>query len=205
MALYGSIEQVKKMLRPVETATFGADADARLTELRKVISAQIEEETGRVFGGSATATLRTVDGPVAVADDVLLLPTPVRSVTSVAIVGTNPATLPGTDWVLWMPDRRGGYHALLRIANGYWPARNGIDRIAVTAVWGDAETGGDVPDDVTYVANYLIAEHFKIEQASPAGFTGPDGATVPVSDPWKKPIVVKVLRKYGAASRFVGF
>lgn len=205
MALYGSIDHVKKMLRPDEAAAFKPDADARLVELRTVVSLQIDEETGYAFGGTATPTERTVDGPIDVADDVLLLPTPVRSVTSVAITGPNAATLPSTDWVVWIPNERGGYHALKRIANGWWPTRNGVDRIAVTAVWGNAEPGGAVPGDITYVANYLIAEHFKIEQASPAGFTGPDGATVPIGDPWKKPIVVKVLRKYGAATRFVGF
>lgn len=212
MALYGDTAQVKKMLRPVETAAFGADADARLTELQKVVSLLIEEKTGRIFGGAAVAVARTVDGPVAESDDVLLLPSPVRSVSAVAITGNSPATLtaydPATklgDYLLWMPGRQGDYHALRRVQNGWWPARNGIDRVNVTAVWSDTESGGAVPADVTYVANYLIAELFKAEQASPAGFTGPDGATVPIRNPWTQETVKTVLRKYGGASRIVGF
>jgi hypothetical protein len=204
MTLYGDVDQVKKMLRPTEASSFGADADARLTELRKVVSLALEEKTGRVFGGSAVATARTVDGPPAAPSDVLLLPAPVRSVASVAFVGDAPQTLPSTDYVLWNVGRTGDAHALLRIANGWWPARDGVNRIVVTGVWSDEAPGGAVPDDVTYVANYLIAELFKAEQASPAGFTGPDGATVPIRDPWKNELVKTVVGKYGAR-RIVGF
>lgn len=212
MTLYGSADQVKKMLRPVETSTFGADADSRLTELQEVVSLLIEEKTGRVFGGTATATARTIDGPAAGRGVILSLPCPVRSVTSVEIVGAisdslteyNTSTGAG-EYVLWNPGRQGDYHALRRVNGGQWPARDGLTRITITAVWSDTASGGSVPDDITYMANYVIAELFKAEQASTAGFTGPDGSTVPVRDPWKHPVVVATIKKYASARRIVSF
>lgn len=212
MTLYGDTTQVKKMLRPVETSTFGTDADSRLTELQEVVSLLIEEKTGRVFGGTATATARTIDGPPAGRGVVLALPCPVRSVTSVAIVGAISETLTaydtGTgdgDYLLWNPGRQGDYHALRRVNGGQWPAGDGLTRITITAVWSDTASGGSVPDDITYMANYIISELFKAEQASPAGFTGPDGATVPIRNPWNQDLVKTTIRKYASARRIVGF
>lgn len=203
--LYGDIEQVKGMLRPSESASFGGDADARLYALQGAVSLQLEDKTGRVFGGTATATARTVDGRSGYADPVLMLPYPVRSVTTVALIGDYAATLESTDWALWFTDSRGDSHALLRSRSNTWAPKDGVNRIVVTAVWCDTANGGEVPDDVTYAANYCIAELFKAETASPAGFTGPDGATVPVRDPWKHTMVKGVIEKYRVATELFAF
>jgi hypothetical protein len=203
--LYGDLEQVKGMLRPSETAGFGGDAEARLAALQEVVSLLIEEKTGRVFGGTATPTARTIEGPRGAPWDILLLPSPIRSVTSVAIVGSDPVTLDAGDYVLWNVSPQGDAFQLRRVANGYWPIRNGVDRIVVTGVWSDTASGGTVPADIDYIANYIIAERFKSEKASPAGFTGPDGATVPVKDPWRDGMVKAVVEKYAGAKRAVTF
>jgi hypothetical protein len=205
MAIYGDLEQVKAMLRPTDTAAFSSDALARLSLLQSAVSSQIEDRTGCVFGGTSAPITRTIDGASADWTDVLLLPTPIRSVSGIAIVGDAPEAVSAADYVLWNVDRQGNAHAIRRIQNGAWPLANGVDRIEVTGVWSNTEVGGDVPDDVTYVANYLIAEIFKSEQASPAGFTGPDGATVPIRNPWKTELVAGVIRKYGVARQVVSF
>jgi hypothetical protein len=191
--LYGDIEAVKAMLRPTGSASFNDDADVRLNAIRAFVSQQLEYKTGRIFGGTATPTTRTIQGGLRCADDVLDLSTPVRSVTSVAVVGTSPETVADTDYTLWYGDRRGDYYGIRRTYGARWPMRDGINAVDVTAVWSDEANGGEVPADITYAANYLIAELFKAEQASPAGFTGPDGATVPIRDPWKSSIVCAAI------------
>ena len=203
--LYGDLDQVKAMLRPTGSASFNADADARLAALRAAVSLAIEQKTNRVFGGNATATTRTIDGRPGYADDVLMLPAPIRSVGAVEIVGDYAETLDADAYLPWSVDANGDAHALLRLRGYLWPMRDGVNRIAVTAVWSDEANGGDVPADITYAANYLIAELFKIEQASPAGFTGPDGATIPIRDPWKQEMVKAAIAKHRAAVELLAF
>jgi hypothetical protein len=212
MALLGDIEAVKSMLRPTDSAEFSTDADARLALLQSAVTLLFDQKIGRSFGGTATPTARTFDAGLDCSDPTLFLPEPARSISAVAIVGTNPQTLtlydPTTklgDYLPWHVTREGDILAIRIVQNAYWPARTGYDRITVTAVWSDTDNGGGIPDDLNYAANYVISEVFKAEQASPAGFTGPDGATVPVRDPWKNPMVVGTIAKYGGARRIVSF
>lgn len=199
--LYGQIEQVKAMLRPDETVTFGSDAESRLGALQVMVSLTIEERTGRVFGGTAADETRVIDGPE-YASDVLLLPVPVRSVTTVAITGADAETLTAYnyttnsgDYVLWYADTPNGDYGAIKRFSGTWPCRTGLSRISIAARWADAANGGTVPDDITYAANWLIAEHYKNEQAARSGMTGPDGATIPLRNPWRHPTVLATLRR----------
>jgi hypothetical protein len=203
--LYGDIETAKAMLRPTGSASFNDDAEVRLAALQAFVSQQLEYKTGRIFGGTATPTTRTVQGNMSCPDEILDLPMPVRSVSAVAITGNSPETVADSDYVLWYGDRLGDYHAIRRTYGSLWPWRNGIDAVAVTAVWSDEANGGAVPDDITYAANYLIAELFKSEQASPAGFTGPDGATVPIRDPWKNSTVTSAIEAHRVNTMFLAF
>jgi hypothetical protein len=73
--------------------------------------------------------------------------------------------------------------------------------VTVTGQWAATDADALVPDDLVYAVDYLVSEHFKIEQASPAGFTGPDGATVPIRNPFKADIWLKVKAKYEVSNR----
>jgi hypothetical protein len=201
VAEYGSIDTVKKMLRATEGATFGDDADLRLTALKKHASRIIEHETGRVFGVDADATPTTEYVVAPGVSPILILPRAIRTVTSV----TEGGSWDGSDYAggsllatsYYRPTYRmatGEYGALVRPGGSFWSGT-----VKVVGVWEDADSDTDVPDDITYAANVMIAEWFKVERASPAGFTGPDGATVPVRKVLADERVKTVLAYYRAS------
>lgn len=201
MALYGSVNAVKAMLRADVGSTFNADADARLTALRAAVSAYIEEQTGREFGVIATETVAIRPGPRTV--DLLLLPKPVRTISAVTLdpestgtAWTGGTALPLTAFDLAMVLEDGTALAMQRTDGGTWPAL-----VVIAANWGDADSVATVPDDITYAANYLIAERFKLEQASPAGQIGPDGSVVPIRNSLKDPLVTATVERWRLASR----
>ena len=126
---------------------------ALLAGIDEEISRTIELKTGQKWGGTATPSARIVDRKSNNYGDILLLPAPVRSVESVSIIGDSPETVPGTDYVLWNVTKSGDAYALRRIQNGYWPRQNGVDRVVVTAVWSDEESGDEAPQEIIDVSN----------------------------------------------------
>jgi hypothetical protein len=80
--------------------------------------------------------------------------------------------------------RLGEALALRRTDYGWWPTV-----VVIVGTWADTDADATVPDDITYAANYLISERFKLEQASPAGQIGPDGSVIPVRNSLKDPLV----------------
>jgi hypothetical protein len=58
-----------------------------------------------------------------------------------------------------------------------------------------------VPDDITYLANFLAAEIFKKQPMSPAGAVGPDGAVVPLRNAFMEPEVKKIINKWRVGPR----
>ena len=193
MALYGSTSAVKAMLRADVGSTFNADADTRLTALQKAVSAYIEGETGRTFGTGATSETIVVRTPGN--RTILLLPKAIRTVTSVTVAPewdgsawTGGQALTSADYVREQVTRTGEALALRREDYGWWPTV-----VVVTGTWADTDADANVPDDITYVANYLMAERFKLEQASPAGQIGPDGSVIPVRNSLKDPLVAARL------------
>ena len=210
MALYGDIATVKKMVRPDEYATFGPDLDDRLTAIQAAISLDLEERTGRVFGVTATdvSEIHWI-GPY----DSLVLNRPARSITSIRYGGTltgdtmtGGTTVLAADLYTTIRDPRTGYIYSVASANAnVWSWYLGDPLytqsghrtpVVVTADFIDTDDDTDVPADVTYAANILILKTYQIENASPAGFTGADGSTMPISDPWKHPSVKAVISKY---------
>jgi len=193
MALYGSVNAVKTMLRADVGSTFNADADARLTALQKAVSAYIEDETGRTFGTgsvSETVVVRAPGNRV-----LLLLPKAIRTVTSVVVAPewsgsawTGGDTLTSADYLREQITDTGEALALRRLDTGTWPTV-----VVIGGTWADTDGDATVPDEITYAANYLIAERFKLEQASPAGQIGPDGSVVPIRNSLKDPLVMATL------------
>lgn len=195
MPLYGSVDGAKALLRSTVTAQFNVDHDARLAALRPAVSAWIEEQTGRTFGSGPVSTTQLATGT---GRDLLLLADGVRSVTGVvagpewsgsAWTGGDP--VPAAQYRLVLRNRQGLYAALQTTDGDGWHGE-----FAVTGVYAGSPDAAGVPDDITYVANYLIAERFKIEQASPNGAIGPDGTVLPIRNVLADPLVKDTIAKY---------
>lgn len=184
------------------------DADevkiARLQELDEAVSRTFELKTGRRFGGTATPETRTVDGD---GTGLLVLPTPVRSVSAVSITGTSPLALVVGDGslashqvALALPTVNGEWRALRRLDGGTfpWPAY-GWSRMAITAVWADAAPGGSVPIEVTEAVTFVLIDQYRLEESSPAGEIGPEGMTIRPRNPWNFELVKTAIAKYQTA------
>lgn len=205
MGLYGSVDGAKVLLKAAPSTTFSADVDARLAALRAVVSSYIEQETGRSFGdGPATDSAVVVEAPVSYiyeqpvnASSVLFLPKAIRTITSVSFepewdgaAWIDGEIVPDTEYVPVLA-ADGTYGGLQSVSGDAWGGR-----YLVTGTWEDTDEDAETPADITYVANYLIAEAFKGEQTSAAAMAGPDGATLPLKNPYKNALVMSVLEKY---------
>jgi hypothetical protein len=206
MPEYGDIEAVKNMLKHSQLTTFSEDADESLTAIQKAVSRALEYELGRTFGapaGDETVILYAGIG------DTLLLPRPARAITTVSVGGnvaggvvTGGTLFPSDRWEHYPVGQDGLIYGIRLIGGGWWgyddPSGNPRVPVVILADFANTDADAEVPDDVTYAVNYLIAERYKLEQASPAGFTGPDGATVPIRNAFKDPFVTMTLERYRA-------
>lgn len=204
---YGSIAQVKKMLRPEETARFGTDVDDRLTALQAAVSATLERELGRSFGVVAPAVDELHWGG---RSSVLVLRRPYRDVSTVTVAVTvSGGTAAGGQTLdpsvyAWDPydGERGWIYGLRRQDGLPWGATDGFGHPATPVLVTGYPAAGDddaaVPAEITYAANYLILQLFKRENASAAGFIGPDGTVTPMADPYQEPQIVRILEQYRA-------
>lgn len=202
MALYGSVDAVKQMLRADVASVFNADAEARLAALQLAVSAFIEHETGRVFGGTAMG--EAIGVWARGVSHLLLLPKAVREVSSVVLSPVLTATgfaggttLDRPHWGATFVTATGEASALIRFDGVPWP-----ELTVVTGTWEDAR-GGTVPPDITNIANLIIAEAYKREQASPNGAIGPDGSVIPLRNWLRDPLVDRTLAYWRAAAQVV--
>lgn len=198
--MLADLQAVKRMLRASPDTDFGPDDDARLEAINEAASLAFEQRVGRSFAGNAGPTTRHF---TAGTDGEVLFTRPVRSVSAVAAGGlwdgaayAGATALTMGRYRLDRVDRLGKAYRMV----GPWLAGTVV---AVTGVWDDTDDTATVPADVVYAVNYLVAELWKIENASPAGFTGPDGATVPIRDPWKSEIVKQALAYHGVGAEIV--
>lgn len=200
---YGDTDAIKALLRASQGTTFTADNLARLDDLNVAISLIVEDKLGRTFGATeadSTVLCWAHD------DDVLVLPEPIRTITTITVGGTVTGTTMTGGSVLttsyWTPAIRdvgtGDIYALRLLSGGWWGA--GVP-VTIMGQWVATDADADVPADLVYAVNYLVAERFKIEQASPAGFIGPDGTTIPIRDSWKDPVWLAIEAKYGVPDR----
>jgi hypothetical protein len=196
---YADIDAVKRMLQAESGTTWTADNEARLNAIDAAVSLLLEEKTGRTFGTGSTPETITVYG---LGFDRLTLPKPLRSITSVTTGGTwngsayaSGTLLTTTQYRRGPLGMRGEAYVLDRADGSFWPLN---EPVVIVGTWADTDSDGDVPDDVTYAVNYLVAERFKVENAGPAGLIGPDGYVQPIRDAWKDPMVAATIRKYRA-------
>lgn len=206
MPTYGDLDHCAKMLRATETWDLGDDITARLEVIQAAVSLQLEDACGRTWGepASDTSVLHWV-GPF----DTIVLNRPARSITSITTGGTvSGSTMTGgtetlaADLVNRFTSADGLIYAISNSVSDPWPSHvsyygyTSRTPVLVTGDFADSDDDDEVPADVSYAANFLITELFKQENASPAGFTGPDGSVVPVRNPWKAETVTRVLDKY---------
>jgi hypothetical protein len=189
-----------------ESSADDADKIGRLAVLDDEIARLIDIKTGRTFGGTATAVARVVSLPPSYGHDILLLPFPVRSLTSVVITGDYAETLSGTSYALAMPtELTGDYHAIRRIDGNAWPMNDGRSTLTITGQWSHDAPGGAVPDEIVAAATFLVVEEWRLRESSPAGQIGPDGLTIIPRNPWGFEIVKTAIDHYGAARSMVTF
>lgn len=200
-APYGSIPAVQDLLSSDGTTEAWSESQqSRMLALLETIGGLIEEATGCRFGSETPETIE-VNGQ---GDDTLFLDKGIRSVSSIV---ENPTTWTGSAWTggtafATTDYRLSGkevqridgdtdstvYHKLLRV-DGVW---SGL--YVITGVWEDRVA--NVPDDIHYLANYVAAEVFKVQKASPAGFVGPDGAVVPVRDVFRSSEFRRIIDRW---------
>jgi hypothetical protein len=206
MTEYGDLDHVRKMLRPTATDDLGADDEARLTKIQAAISAMLEYELGRSFGVPAEDTTVTAwAGP----GDVLLLPRPARAITTVTVGGTvaGGTVTGGTAfaddyWAHHFVDPETGFISGLRLLSGaswgdYWYTTP----VVIEGDFSDSDDDTTIPADLQYAVSWIIAERFKQESASPAGFIGPDGSIAPFRKLFDDEFVKPTLDRYRVASR----
>lgn len=202
MPLYGTVADAKKMLRADGASTFSADQDARLTALQKAVSLYIEQATGRTFGTGATSETVVATGR---GRHLLMLPRAARTVSSVVAnpdwsgsAWTGGTTVAANEYRIALTGELGEGSALEMVDGGTWHGR-----FLVVGTFENTDADTTVPDDITYIANYLMSERFKLEQASPSGQIGPDGSVIPVRDALRDPLVRETVNKYAVIARQV--
>jgi hypothetical protein len=207
MAQLGDLDHVKAMLRPSPDTELGADVEARLTKIQAAVTAKIERDMGRTFGSVAADTTHLF---YAYRSNILILPIPARTITSITVGGTvTGGTVTGgtllttADYAHSTVDVRTGAIYALRLLNGaFWGSSDPASRPTVPVVivgdFTDSDNDAIIPDDVQYIADYLIFERYRYESASNNGGIGPDGFGDDLRDAWKDPMVLAVIGKYRA-------
>jgi len=213
MALLGDLSAVERNLRAMPASALNADATARLEDIQKAVTAYIEERTGRTFGTVGAPESVAVAAPERYsltlgshgASDLLILPKAIRAITSVV---QNP-TWTGSGWTGGYTLAAASYRPALFTSVGDAMALQLVDagawygRFVITGTWEDTDDDATTPDDITYVANLLIADLFKYEQSSTASQAGPEGQTLRLRDSTKHPVVCEILDKYQTAEMLV--
>jgi hypothetical protein len=206
MPEYGDLDHVRKLLRPTAGDDLGSDDEARLTKIQIAISSLLEYELGRTFGVPATDT--TVTAWVGTGD-VLLLPRPARAITSVTVGGTvaggtvSDGTLLADDyWAHHFVDVDTGVIGGLRLLSGWdWGDPYYRTPVVIVGDFSDSDDDTTIPADLQYAVSWMIAERFKQESASPAGFIGPDGIVAPLRKLFDDEFVKPILARYRVATR----
>lgn len=202
MTVYGDLNHVKRMLRPDPDTTLDEDVDERLALIQVAVSAAMEERMGRSFGATAEDTTYTV---YAGASPVLLLPVPARTITSITI---DDVVVDDTLYVLDPVDYRTQLAWGVRAVSGAnWGWNDAANRpltpVVIVGDFTDSDVDADIPADIQYAANRLIAATFQTEGASPFGGIGPDGEVFRPPDPWKDPLVAEIIKRYRSQARHV--
>ena len=196
MALLGNVDATKRFLQAVDGDAFTGDQETRIAETLAMVSSLIESRIGRTFAIDPLTPESVLVSSYGITGE-LWLPKPVRAITGIIEATTwdglawSGSTVLAANYFLHRRDELGFYHSV-KLKPGY--AWNGD--YLVTGTWHDIN--GAVPADLAYVANYVTAEIFKKQNASPAGYAGPDGTVVLFRDALNEPEIKAILAKYTA-------
>lgn len=206
MSVYGDDDIIVQMLGPAEPSDgLSADLEDRVAAMNAVVSGLIDEATGRqwIVGAPAPATRAII--PTGGSSTVLVLPVPAVSISAITVnqddeggVLSGGTSLDAAYWSVALRNRDGDITALRTNTGAYWI---GYRVVSITGVWSDQVQ--NVPDDIIWAANFITAERIKQEQASPAGFVGPDGTVAPIRDPWADPQVKAILKRHRVTGKGV--
>ena len=196
MALYGSTQAIKNLLNATDADSWDDGKIARMVALQQAVSRIVEMQTGAVFYGDPTDITpeqRVIEA--APVGTVLFLPWGLRSASAIL----EGPTWDGAAWTAGTSLTTSQYRLSGRTPSGIYRTIAGVSRswggdYAITGIWEDQVPG--VPEEIDYVVNFVAAEAFKEEQASPAGFVGPDGAVVPIRNALANPKVRAILDHY---------
>lgn len=195
MVAYGDAETIAQMLEPDNPSGFSASLLARIEAMREVVSRQIDEKTGRTFGVVGTSETRTVRGSGV--SSVLVLPAPARVISAVTVdvideagVVSGGTALTPSQWTIALSDDEGNITAITAGWGVWWGTTQ------ITGLWVDQGASLTVPAEIAWLCNYVSAKTIAEENASPAGFVGPDGSISYPRNPWSHPQVRDIIRKY---------
>lgn len=199
MAAYGDDETIAQMLGPGDAVAGFSDAlGDRISAMNEVVSALVEETTGRAWITTAPVASTKRVYPVGGSSSILVLPVPAVSISAITVdqndegsVLSGGTALDSTAWAVAYRNDRGEITALRMSPSGYWV---GYAVLTITGIW--ADTVQTVPADIAWAVNYIAAERLKQEQASPAGFLGPDGTVTPIRNPWNDPQVKAIIARH---------
>jgi hypothetical protein len=206
---YGDPALIRKMIRAVPSMETDEDVDARIAALNSAVSSALEEACERTWGAPVADTTEIVwVGP----GDTIVLPRPARTITSITYGGTvTGATMTsGTvvdDSELYYPivDRNGLVYAIRSNTASVWwwnwayltpSAYYPQTPVAITGDFTSSDNDTTVPDDITYIASYMVVERLKVEKSSTSFGIGPAGEIVPVRDVFADPLVKRIIDKY---------
>ena len=203
MAGYADLDAVKYQLRVNDTDELDAQQIARIEQLDDSLSRVFDAKVGRTWGAGATVT-RSFEASIV--SNVIVLLTPVRSVSAITAGGTwdgttwiEPDEIEIDRWILSGQDAQGNFHQIKAMAWAVWPGSlsgvNWTGPVHVTGVWAD-DPGGAVPADVRDALTWLVIHHFREEFASPAGQIGPDGMIVQTRNPWTYERVAQAIKTH---------
>lgn len=191
MAGYADLDAVKYQLRVNDTDELDAQQIERIEQLDESLSRIFDAKVGRTWAAGATVT-RTIS--VTGIADVIVLKTPVRSVSAITAGGTwdgtewtEPDLIEIDRWILDGQDAKGNFHQIRATGWAVWVGSSWgtywTGPVHITGIWAD-DPGGGVPADVRDALTWLVIHHFREEFASPAGQIGPDGMIVQTRNPW---------------------
>jgi hypothetical protein len=206
---YGDPALIRKMIRAVPSMETDEDVDARIAALNSAVSSALEEACERTWGAPVADTTEIVwVGP----GDTIVLPRPARTITSITYGGTvTGATMTGgtvvDDSELYYPivDRNGLVYAIRSNTASVWwwnwayltpSAYYPQTPVAITGDFTSSDNDTTVPDDITYIASYMVVERLKVEKSSTSFGIGPAGEIVPVRDVFADPLVKRIIDKY---------
>lgn len=157
---------------------------------------------------TATATTRTINGEPQ-GSDILILPIPARSITDVQIVGAEPVTFDGSEWVRWHIDPLGHCYAIRRTDGYEWPRAGNasapwlssyLTQVEVEAVWANGPVGGAPPAIVVQACTFIVCDEYRTRNTSPAGQIGVEGLTIRPRNPWNFELVKEAIEAVRAPS-----